>query len=430
MSKRPVAHETLRDLQRESFAYFIHEMNPKNGLVADSTAPGSSASIAATGMALTAYPVAVERGMMKRREAAARTLAALRFFESSRQSKEPDATGYKGFYYHFLDLKTGERAGGCELSTIDTTLLLAGALTAAAYFTSNTAGEREIGKLSQKLYERVDWRWACNRGVTVTHGWKPETGFLPYRWEGYCEGLLLYVLALASPTHSLPAKSYSAWTKTYEWRKVYDIEFVYAGPLFIHQFSHIWIDFRGIQDAYMRGKSIDYFENSRRATYAQREYAIRNPRHFTGYDESCWGISASDGPGPASQRMGSKRRHFLGYAARGIPHGPDDGTIAPWAAVASLPFASEIVLPVLRSFEELRLRVRNPYGFKATFNETFRDKGKLWISPDHLALNQGPVVLMIENYQSGLIWRLLRTCPTIVRGLKRAGFSGGWLGGK
>jgi hypothetical protein len=212
---------------------------------------------------------------------------------------------------------------------------------------------------------------------------------------------------------------------------------LYSGPLFTHQISHIWIDFRGIQDEYMRGKSIDYFENTRRATYVQQQYAIDNPAKFEGYSSDCWGITASDGPGPAKRTIKKLERKFFDYKARGVPDGPDDGSIAPWAVVASLPFAPEIVLPALGYFEKLKLREKNPYGFKATFNATFNatfagqaDPSQLWVSPFHFGLNQGPIVLMIENYRTGLLWRLLRECPYFVAGLRRAGFVGGWLGAK
>ncbi|HWE02335.1 MAG TPA: glucoamylase family protein [Tepidisphaeraceae bacterium] len=255
----------------------------------------------------------------------------------------------------------------------------------------------------------------------------PENGCLPYRWEGYDEALFLYLLGLGSPTHPLPTESYVKWTSTYQWRKIHGHEFLYAGPLFIHQISHIWVDFRGIQDDYMRGKNIDYFENSRRATYVQRQYAIDNPAQFDGYDEHCWGITASDGPGPATRTIKGRQRQFFGYEARGVPDGPDDGSIAPWAVVASLPFAPEIVLPALQYFETLKLRQKNRYGFKATFNATFADGSdptQPWVSSFHYGLNQGPIVLMIENYQSGLLWRLMRQCPYLVAGLRRAGFSG------
>jgi hypothetical protein len=423
--------EVMEALQRQTFDYFLHEANPLNGLVIDKTQAGAPASIAAVGLALSSYPVGVERGFMTRAQAIQRTLATLRFFHNSIQSTDADATGYKGFYYHFLDMASGKRVWKCELSTIDTAFLLAGMLTAAGYFLNGTSDEREIRALADELYLRTDWNWAQNGGVTVSLGWKPENGFLPYRWQGYDEALFLYLLGLGSPTHPLPKESYPQWASTYEWRKIYGQEFLYSGPLFTHQISHIWIDFREIQDDYMRGKSIDYFENSRRATYVQRQYAIDNPARFDAYGENCWGITASDGPGPSNRTIKGRKRKFYAYKARGVPDGPDDGSIAPWAVVASLPFAPEIVLPALQYLETLKLREKNPYGFKATFNATFADKSdplQSWVSPFHFGLNQGPIVLMIENYRCGLIWHLMRQCPYVVAGLRRAGFSGGWLG--
>jgi len=420
----------LDEIQREAFGYFLHETNPANGLVVDKTSSDWPASIAAVGLALTAYPVGVERGFVTRSEAAERTLTTLRFFWRSKHGPEPDATGYKGFYYHFLDMQTGARAWQCELSTIDSALLLGGMLTSAAYFDGDAAAEREIRDLADRLYARVDWQWAQNGGATVTHGWKPESGFLPYRWEGYDEALLLYVLGLGSPTHPLPAESYAAWASTYEWKTVYDTPFLYAGPLFTHQLSHLWIDFRGIQDAFMRSHGIDYFENSRRATLVQQQYAIRNPGGWAHYGELCWGITASDGPGEATLMIDGVERRFFDYEARAVPYGPDDGTIAPWAVVASLPFAPEIVLPTLTDFRRYRRRRDHPYGFKATFNPTFPDPGGApqgWVSPWHFGLSEGPIVIMIENYTSDLVWRLMRRCPYLAAGLRAAGFTGGWL---
>jgi hypothetical protein len=422
--------EELDALQWTTIHYYVREVNLQNGLIADKTQPGSPASIAAVGMSLATLPVVVEREHYSRDWVVGRVLAKLRFFWNSPQGPQPDATGYKGFYYHFLDMKTGRRAGSCELSTVDSAFLFAGMLAAASYFDRDTAGEQEIRTLAEALYHRADWRWAQNGGATLTHGWKPETGFLPYRWEGYDEALLLYVLGLGSPTHPLPEESYAAWASTYVWKEVYGWEYLYSGPLFTHQFSHLWIDFRDIQDGYMRDRGIDYFENSRRAAFVHRHYAICNPLEFEGYNELCWGITASDGPGWTVRMVKGVERHFFDYVARGAPYGPDDGTIAPWAVVASLPFAPEIVLPTIRNFAQLDLGMLEPYGFKATFNRTFpiQEADRGWVSPWHFGIDQGPIILMIENYRKGLLWRLMQCCPSIVTGLRRAGFRNGWLG--
>ncbi|MEO6280147.1 glucoamylase family protein [Roseateles sp.] len=422
----------LDALQRHAFEYFVRETNPANGLVADKSQPGSPASIAAVGFALAAYPVGVERGWMTRTDAVSRTLTLLRFFWASPHGTAPDATGFKGFYYHFLDMNTGQRAGLCEVSTVDSTFLLAGMLAAAAYFDHEDENEQAVRTLADALYRRVDWAWACNGAATVTHGWTPEGGFLPYRWSGYDEATLLYVLGLGSPTHPLPAESYTAWTSTYEWKTIYGHELLYGGPLFIHQYSHIWLDMRGIQDAFARDKGIDYCENSRRATYVQREYAIRNPLNFAGYGENFWGLTASDGPGWTTRRINGIERSFFDYAARGAPYGPDDGTVAPWAVAASLPFAPEIVLPSLQHFQDVYPQITGEYCFRCSFNLSFSDEAEIdghvgWTSPYHFGINLGPVVLMCENHRSDLLWRLMRACPYVVAGLQRAGFTKGWL---
>jgi hypothetical protein len=428
--------QELDQLQREAFDYFLQEANPANGLILDKTAENWPASIAATGMALAAYPVGVERGYMSRALAVERTLTTLRFFSTSQQGPEPDATGYKGFYYHFLDMKTGRRVWQCELSTVDSAFLVAGMLVAGRYFDAKNAQEEEIRNLSDTLYCRMDWQWVRNNTHVISMGWKPEQGFLPYYWNGYDEALLLYIMALGSPTFPLPADSFSAWTQSYEWKTIYGYDYLYTGALFTHQFSHLWIDFRKIQDAYMREKNSDYFENSRRATYAQQQYAIHNPLDFVGYNKHCWGITASDGPGPIILQINGVERRFYDYIARSIPYGPDDGTIAPWAAITSLPFADEIVLPVIEYYTynlkltEGRCKEGRCYGFTGTFNQTFHVKTNCcgyWISPWHYGINQGPTVLMTENYRTGLLWELMKGCKYIVNGLKRAGFSGGWL---
>ncbi len=439
MPDHPLRHplqsgQLLQHLQSKAFAYFQYETNLSNGLVADKTAPNWPSSIAATGLALSSYPVAVERGLMTQEMALKRTLTTLRFFRDSPQGTEPDATGYRGFYYHFLDMHSGRRAWQCELSTVDSALLFAGMLTAAAYFNDDTAPQKEVRDLARFLYQRADWPWAQADDGTIGHGWHPESGFIPHRWQGYDEGLLLYVLALGSPTHPLPPAAYAAWASTYEWKHCYDLDYLYCGPLFTHQLSQVWLDLRGVQDAFMRDKGIDYFENSRRATLIQQRYAIDNPLGFTGYGDHCWGITASDGPGPLTVQIGGVERRFHDYIGRGAPYDVDDGTLAPWVVVASLPFAPEAVLPTVHHFiHTLQLHDHHPYGFKASFNQTCVDKpGRElsgWVSPYFFGLNLGPVLLMVENHRSGMLWKLMRGCQPVVAGLRRAGFSGGWLDG-
>jgi hypothetical protein len=421
----PQSDEQLLDrLQGAAFSYFLEHADPVTGLVADTSRPGSPSSIAVVGFALSCYPIGVERGWIARPDAARRTLKVLRFFLNSQQNAEADATGYKGFYYHFLDLQTGRRVWNCELSLIDTTLLLAGILTAAAYFTA--ADETEIRELAEGFYRRIDWRWAQNGGDTVAQGWKPECGFLNAGWEGYSEATIVYVLGLASPTFALSPGSFGGWTSTYQWENIFGYDFLYAGPLFIHLFSHAWIDFRGIQDAFMREKGSDYFENSRRAVSIQREYAARNPHGFVGYGPNFWGISAGDGPGNEILRESGRDRRFFGYTDRGVPFGRDDGTLVPWGMLAALPFSPPSGLTAVRHMIDRYSNICVGDRMSSGFNPSLIDQGG-WISQGHYGLDQGIVVMMIENYRSGLIWRLMRACPPIATGLRRAGFEGGWL---
>ena len=421
--------DTLLDrLQRAAFDYFPRTVNPLNGLVPDTTRKGAPSSIAVVGLALSAYPVGVERGWMERAEAVHRTLAALQFFLHSDQSGGVQATGHRGFYFHFLDMDRGTRVWLSELSLIDTAMLMAGVLTAATYFAAETSEETELRRLAEALYRRVEWRWAQREGSAVTHGWKPEWGFLNYGWEGYSEAILLYVLGLGSPTYPLTDQSYPAWTVTYQWENLYGHDFLYAGPLFIHQFSHAWLDFRGIRDQFMREKNCDYFENSRRATYVQREYAMRNPHCYTGYTQNCWGISAGEGPSAPPRFVAGRRQAFLGYAARGVPYGPDDGTIAGSSTVSSLVFAPEIVLPALRNMVRGASGDDDRWIRASGFNQTVCEADLSdWVSNGEFGLDQGILVLMIENYRSGLLWRLGRGNPYLRTGLRRAGFRGGWL---
>ncbi|MBZ9676468.1 glucoamylase family protein [Mesorhizobium sp. ES1-1] len=423
--------DLLDRYQRAAFDYFRENVNPENGLVADTSRPNSPASIAVVGFALSCYPIGVERGWITRDDAAELTLATLRFFWTSRQGNGEDVTGHKGFYYHFLDMHTGLRAWRCELSMVDTALLMAGVLVAGTYFSGDKEEEREIRELAEALYRRVDWRWAQGSTSTLRQGWKPKSGFLHYGWEGYNEATILYVLSMASPDRPSSDDSYSGWTATYQWENIYGYDVLYGGPLFMHQFSHAWIDFAGIRDAFMREKDSDYFENSRRATYLHRDYARRNPYDFSGYNENLWGLSAGDGPGGFRASIERRPYRFSGYAARGAPFGPDDGTIAPWSYLASLPFAPEICIAGLRHLGDRYAGVIDNFRLPSGFNPTLANRRKFgrhgWVSEGHYGLDQGIAVMMIENHRSRLIWRLMRSNPHIRRGLQKAGFTGGWL---
>ena len=427
----PSDDELLDRFQRAAFGYFLETVNPENGLIADTSRPNWPASIAVIGFALSCYPVGVERGWMTREAAIKLTLATLRFFRNSRQGNGDDVTGHKGFYYHFLDMRTGLRTWRCELSMVDTALLMAGVLVAGAYFCGDNEDEAEIRDVADVLYRRVDWRWAQGRRPTLRQGWKPRSGFLHSDWEGYNEATILYVLAMASPDHPVSDDSYAAWTSTYQWETIYGRDVLYGGPLFMHQFSHAWIDFAGIRDAFMREKNADYFENSRRSTYIHRDYARQNPLGFDGASEDLWGLSAGDGPGNFRAQIARRPRKFLSYAARGAPFGPDDGTIAPWSCLASLPFAPEICLAALRHLQERYPQMIDNFRMPSGFNPTLANRRGFgpngWISQGHYGLDQGIVVLMIENHRSRLIWELMRSSQPIRLGLNKAGFTGGWL---
>jgi hypothetical protein len=418
----------LGGLQRAAFGYFLEAVNPANGLIADNSRANSPVSIAVVGFALSSYVVAVEHGWLARADAVERSLTALRFFRDSDQSGGPEATGYKGFYYHFLDLHTGVRVWRSELSMIDTALLIAGALSTSMYFDANTPDEIELRELVDMLFRRVDWRWAQDGGATLRQGWKPECGFLHYGWEGYNEAIVMYVLAMGSPTHPLEDFCYKKWTATYQWENLYGYDFLYGGPLFFHQYSHAWIDFRGIRDSFMREKRCDYFENSRRATLVQREYAQRNPNEFAGYDEHCWGLTACDGPSDELPDVTGEPRRLFGYAARGVPYGPDDGTIAGWASLASLPFTPNIALDAARNMQLRYPEMLSANQYSSGFNPSLASTDRrAWVSYGKFGLDQGIVLMMIENYRTELIWKLMRDCPYVSTGLRRNGFRGGWL---
>jgi hypothetical protein len=434
-AKQEQAEPFLVDLEQRTFRFFWETANPKNGLIPDRYPTPSFASIAAVGFGLTAYPIGVERDYISRVDAQRRVLATLRYFAG--------ASNEHGFFYHFIDMHNGARANDSEVSTVDTALLLAGILFCENYFGTPDARDVEIRRLADEIYRRVDWTWAQARPPAVALAWTPESGFSGIDWRGYNEAMLVYLLALGSPTHPIDPQAWTAWTSTYDqhWGTLYDQTYLSFGPLFGHQYTHVWVDFRGIRDAYMRQHGMDYFENSRRATYTQRRYAIANPRHYQGYGKNVWGMSASDGPGGVRTVSLGQGNPYLQYAARGVGLAGivDDGTIAPTAAISSLPFAPEIVLPAtLEMYHRFGSSIYSSYGFLDAFNVSVRNAsageahgaaagGAGWVDPDYLGIDEGPILAMIENYRSDFVWRVMRGDQYLQHGLERAGFSGGWL---
>lgn len=440
-----MGEDFLDDLEKRCFLYFYDNVNRENGLVPDRAPTPSFSSIAAVGFALAGWPIGAERGYISRGEAADLTLAALRFFDQAKQGPEKaGVSGYRGFFYHFLDMKTGERFERVELSTIDTTLLLGGALFAQGYFDRDEPREAEIRERAESLYRKAEWTAMVVRPPLVSMGWKPEQGYLRYDWHGLNEAMLLYILALGSPTHPVDAAAWPAYFETSVWADYYGYEHVNFGPLFVHQFSQAFVDFRGIHDELGRRRGIDYFENSRRATLSQRAYAIANPNGFDGYGADFWGLSASDGPVDAKISVRGKKVRFITYAARGAAANEvrDDGTLSPSALMGSLPFAPEVVLPSLAAMKErFGDHIYGRWGFYGAFNLTLEKSAKPdvklhhgkrvpgvgWFDTDVLGIDQGASLMMIENYRSGLVWNVLRKNAHIRRGLERAGFRGGWL---
>ena len=424
----------LDTLQQRTIQWFLDVTPKSNGLTPDRWPTPSPSSIAAAGFALTIYPIAVEREMISRAEAVERTLTTLRFFWNSKQS--PDATGvtgYKGFYYHFIDIEKGERAWSCELSTVDTGLLMMGALFAQSYFTGNTAEEIEIRQLGDSLYQRIDWTFFTKQSPPALNmSWRPERGYNRSTWNGYNEATFLYILALASPTYPLAYSSYEHWLSSYIWEEHYGQTYLNFMPLFGHQYSHAWIDFRGIKDSFMREKGIDYFENSRRAAYVHRNYAKANPHQWIDYADTIWGMTACDGPKDTSFIVNGIQRHFRSYSARGTgtEEEVDDGTLAPTAVGGSIPFAPETCIPALRAMKNrYGDKLWKKYGFVDAYNPTYITPSTPhgWFDHDYLGIDQGPIAIMIENHRNGFVWEVMKKNRYIVEGLKKGNFTGGWL---
>ncbi len=392
-------------VEHASFFYFWYGANPSNGLVPDRSASGSPCSIAAVGFGLTALGIAADRGWITRTQAVARVLTTLNTFWQGPQGAGTSGTiGYQGWFYHFLDMNTAQRSPNSELSSIDTLWLLAGVLYAKQYFNGSGEDETSIRFLADAIFNRVNWSF-MTQGGGVASGWQPATGFAGFStYVGYNETMLLYLLGIGAATNPLPASAWNVWLGGCTWSTNYGQAYVPFPPLFGYEYSHCWADFRHVADPFMNAHSCTWFENSRRATLAQITYAIANPNSEAGYSVTNWGLTASDGP--------------TGYGVHGIPpQGADDGTIAPTAAASAIPFAPEYVLPTLRNFYRFRIHIWTEYGFRDAFNLT-----KGWYDTDELGIDQGPIVLMIENHRSERVWQLFMQNAEIQRGLQRAGF--------
>jgi hypothetical protein len=390
----------LEDLSRRAFRFFWEQADPQTGLVRDRARIDNSpldenhrdvASIAATGFGLTALSIAAERGWLTPREARERVRTTLRFFATR-------ATHEHGWFYHWMDAKTGARRWNSEVSSIDTALLLAGVLTVRQKFRD----DREIARLATSIYERVDFPWMLNRHPTLlSHGWRPETGFIKYRWDAYSEHLVLYLLAIGSPTHPITPRSWLSWRRE---RITYaGYTYITGGPLFIHQYSHAWVDFRGRRESHY--PFTDYFANSVAATRAHRAFCLALSGEFPGYAENVWGITASD-----SEK---------GYLAWGGPprDAAIDGTVVPCAAGGSLMLTPDIALPALRTIhDKYGATIYGRYGFADAFNPN-----NTWVNPDVIGINLGITLLSAENLRTRNVWRWFMLNREIPHALKLVG---------
>ncbi|MBU9889598.1 MAG: hypothetical protein KTQ49_06995 [Candidatus Omnitrophica bacterium] len=381
--------EILTKIERDTLQYFVRFSDKRTGLTRDSSRPGSPSSVAATGFSIAAFAIGGSRGWIPQDHAYERILAALRTLRSKADHQE-------GFFYHFLDSRTGNRVWTSEASSIDTALVVAGALLASCYYPGT-----EVEQIAREIYERVNWRWMMNGSKFICMGWTPESGFLPYYWDSYSEHLLLQALAIGSPTFPVPTESWEAWLRPREEYNGHSVIYASSGALFTYQFSHAYIDFRGLDDA-----GIDYFENSREATLANRDYSLSFSGKYKSYTESSWGLSASVGPG--------------GYKAYGAKPGDGlhDGTIAPYAALSSIVFTPEESTRAARFFyKNYHKQLYGDFGFKDAFN---LDKG--WWADEYLGIDQGITLLMLENYlHDGALWKKFMRLEAVERWIELTG---------
>lgn len=436
----------IAELQRRAFDWFVHVADRERGLTPHRWPSESCCSVAAVGLALTVWPVGVEQGWMERAEARTRTLFTLRFFHDAPQG--PQATGvsgFRGFFYRFLETQTGYRFDQAELSTADTALLISGVLFAARFFDGDHAEDVEIRRLAETICDRVEWDWALVRTNQIAVGWHPESGFIETDEQASDDEMIALLLAMGSATHSVPSSVWSEWCSAHDqrWSSDWGPGYLNLEPTGGHPCSPIFIDFRGIRDAWMRARAgevsdFDYFQNSVRAVASQRAYATENPGGWDGYSAEIWGLTTCDGPGEFKQVIDAQEREFLGHSVRG-PGGRDDGTLAPAAAMASYPFAPKAVTDTLKAMKaRYGAAIYTQWGLLHAFNPTLTERegglphgriipGVGWVYTDHLAVDQGAVVVMIENARTELVWRFMRGEPNLTRGLRRAGFTGGWL---
>lgn len=361
----------LDKLEYDSILYFLRESNPANGLIKDSSRPGSPASTATIGFGLTAICIGHSRGWIEEKDAYDVILKTLETFRDTVPNE-------KGFFYHFLDMRTGQRAWNCEASSIDTALFLAGALFAGEYFKGT-----EIEDVARELYERVDWPWMLNDKNILCMGWKPEEGFLWYYWDSYSESMILYALAIGSPTNPIPSEYWLEWRRPVDSYKDYNIVYCPTGSIFTYQYSHAWIDFRQLVDE----DGINYYNNSVNAVKANRQFCIDNSTTYKGYGEDSWGLSACLGPDG-----------YKGYGAK-PGEGFNDGTIPPCGIAGSIAFDPIPSLKGLKNLYENKKFLYGKYGFKDAFNAD-----KNWWAEEYLGIDVGITVLMIENYRTGLVW--------------------------